>query len=1071
MNNKSLSVDLRTNLYKVKIRGIQIDLKVIDSEMNELLKTKYKECFFTKDEIKEVMEKAYLQFDVDKNLNNLDCIADEVSNKTNQNKDDVKIQNHEEKKCIFLTEEKFILYFRNKEILNKLSKLLIEFKKFFPEKTIEEILCLILNEAHEHFMNYYLMERFKEINEKGELILLDVSIDDNTQNSLRLEEAPKYKFFPSEIKTIYQQEKSKIEFKTLFSLSFMKYFSKCLNPFKEIEFQEEKINFPENDKTNQYLILNQGYVRRRFLNFLIYFGNLFLLKNRKIKEIKHGIPLIHIRHKDITSLAYNLRNNENGVENLSAKLEKEMIAFINPLFNRPKGIIFDGPPRSGKTYTTTKIIKYLNLYQIHRSLVAGDFMQSLQGQSEKMIDSISNRCDVLPWELCVMYIDEVDSLAPNRNKENSSNSQNSIIGQFLAITDGNKKKHNLLLIATTNRLAAMDPAFVQRFDLKIFLGVPNYKARINWIDSFINDYSEKTQKKDLLIIKDPILPFRNMILNMTLNFTADAMRNVLSKIIIVIEVTYGNLKDITKKENFGSVKNLIFSVIRDTCKNDIIYFGKFILPDLVKDMEVNLENEYVEMKEVFQIFDEKERSKINFSPTRRILIDLKEKENNQVFQLEKINNKVLDNEKKQILVESILLMKDIDSNTFKFKLNDLKSEFKDESCIKSLLKKKRFDKSYSNNEIESALKNLKKKSLLINQLVQLIINFKKDFPEIEKYLALFSEKSSLEKLHHYFDIFVNLIKTQSSKNTFLNCYGPTIGLTNKEEVLKILLYLAIKDNLDYVLLIDMDYFFKKTIITDEKIAEEVNYLVEECNKYEKSMLIFDLDSICGIQYEYSNLKQELIYSLPLAYEADESEASFTYRYSHPKTFEICLQHFESAKAGHTNNWYVAISSHNKITLDFKDKLKWPLNNYGKQIEDNIKENLVEKICLYCKEQYTEKNNKNGSCSRHIKNLFYLESDLQSKIEKYNFDKNRHFDKIRERLNFSASTYENSSDNDFSRYFKENTYPQPFMCDIYTREEVEEMIENNTIQYLHVKYLCCSKNMYEKGEIPDFHVEH
>lgn len=37
-----------------------------------------------------------------------------------------------------------------------------------------------------------------------------------------------------------------------------------------------------------------------------------------------------------------------------------------------------------------------------------------------MINMIVDRTDLLPWELCVLFIDEIDGLAPNRKSEKIS---------------------------------------------------------------------------------------------------------------------------------------------------------------------------------------------------------------------------------------------------------------------------------------------------------------------------------------------------------------------------------------------------------------------------------------------------------------------------------------------------------------------------------------------------------------------------------------------------------------------------------------------------------------------------
>lgn len=56
---------------------------------------------------------------------------------------------------------------------------------------------------------------------------------------------------------------------------------------------------------------------------------------------------------------------------------------------------------------------------------------------------------------------------------------------FLTVIDGGKKKSNLLMWGTTNRLENMDKAFCDRFDVKIFHGTPNFVCRKNLYDKFL----------------------------------------------------------------------------------------------------------------------------------------------------------------------------------------------------------------------------------------------------------------------------------------------------------------------------------------------------------------------------------------------------------------------------------------------------------------------------------------------------------------------------------------------------------------------------------------------------------
>ncbi len=82
----------------------------------------------------------------------------------------------------------------------------------------------------------------------------------------------------------------------------------------------------------------------------------------------------------------------------------------------------------------------------------------------------------------------------------------------------------------------------------------------------------------------------------------------------------------------------------------------------------------------------------------------------------------------------------------------------------------------------------------------------------------------------------------------------------------------------------------------------------------------------------------------ISYKADESDGGFSYKYAHPSTFKIALDNFLSSISSVNNNWFVAISSHNKITMDFKLKLDGPLNQSGQKFE---KKNVssVKKLSL------------------------------------------------------------------------------------------------------------------------------
>lgn len=54
----------------------------------------------------------------------------------------------------------------------------------------------------------------------------------------------------------------------------------------------------------------------------------------------------------------------------------------------PKGYLFYGPPRTGKTHSCRQILDYLDFVRIIPDTVAGDFSKPLVGLAEKTIQEI-----------------------------------------------------------------------------------------------------------------------------------------------------------------------------------------------------------------------------------------------------------------------------------------------------------------------------------------------------------------------------------------------------------------------------------------------------------------------------------------------------------------------------------------------------------------------------------------------------------------------------------------------------------------------------------------------------------
>src|SRR5947209_17097633 len=80
---------------------------------------------------------------------------------------------------------------------------------------------------------------------------------------------------------------------------------------------------------------------------------------------------------------------------------------------------------------------------------------------------------------CIIFFDEIDSLAPRRSGDTDRNFSNGVIAQLLTEMDGIEGREGVIVLAATNRSELIDPALLRpgRFDLVVELDYPNEEER------------------------------------------------------------------------------------------------------------------------------------------------------------------------------------------------------------------------------------------------------------------------------------------------------------------------------------------------------------------------------------------------------------------------------------------------------------------------------------------------------------------------------------------------------------------------------------------------------------------
>ena len=138
------------------------------------------------------------------------------------------------------------------------------------------------------------------------------------------------------------------------------------------------------------------------------------------------------------------------------------------------GILFYGPPGTGKTLLAKAIATEFSLNFF--SVKGPELLNMYIGESEANVRRVFQRArDARP---CVVFFDELDSVAPKRgNQGDSGGVMDRIVSQLLAeldgMSDGDGGGGGVFVIGATNRPDLLDQALLRpgRFDKMLYLGI------------------------------------------------------------------------------------------------------------------------------------------------------------------------------------------------------------------------------------------------------------------------------------------------------------------------------------------------------------------------------------------------------------------------------------------------------------------------------------------------------------------------------------------------------------------------------------------------------------------------
>ncbi|KAJ8612243.1 hypothetical protein CTAYLR_002883 [Chrysophaeum taylorii] len=148
----------------------------------------------------------------------------------------------------------------------------------------------------------------------------------------------------------------------------------------------------------------------------------------------------------------------------------------------PRGVLFHGPPGTGKTALAREVARACARESTKVSFFArkgGDLLNKYVGEAERALTTLFE--EARRGAPSIIFFDEIDGLAPCRNRtvDNDQANQDSVVATLLALMDGLDDRGDVVVIGSTNRPDAVDPALRRpgRFDRELEFSPPDLDDR------------------------------------------------------------------------------------------------------------------------------------------------------------------------------------------------------------------------------------------------------------------------------------------------------------------------------------------------------------------------------------------------------------------------------------------------------------------------------------------------------------------------------------------------------------------------------------------------------------------
>lgn len=165
-------------------------------------------------------------------------------------------------------------------------------------------------------------------------------------------------------------------------------------------------------------------------------------------------------------------------------------------------------------------------------------------------------------------------------------------------------------------------------------------------------------------------------------------------------------------------------------------------------------------------------------------------------------------------------------------------------------------------------------------------------------------------------------------------------------------------NVQLLQLIDLNLLSSKGAYDEKKIFETLKERYDECIAYKRSMIVYDLDSLIGVNRSESESSMGTSVSSSVVHQS-------IYTYVVSRFREAKLEASKKDKQEVNERWAIAVSRDPFLLRKFTTDVNFTLTE--DQEEKEKEENRRAKVpvfCAKCNDNYLETENKMGACSYH-----------------------------------------------------------------------------------------------------------